>query len=322
MKVKRNILILLGIFIFVSCYDDDSCRNDDNQKMKEDILELEQVINNFPDSVDLDVSNPETLGFRYPGWDGVLDGRGFNPLDSIYPKGPLKEMKAWVTETQGNNTEKELFIIKEYECNGKNLQKKTFHFGDESGWNYIYDDYKRLIKIEELYNGVLVPERHLTYKYLPFNSDENKVIREVYKNNELIKIETEQIIDNKISLEFDYMDKKTDENKKLIFSKGQLIQYTDIGNFEYIYKFENNESGKIIVINEDSMFLDELIYNSEGIILKGVTYDIRDNPRTIIRTQKAMNHDKYGNWLRKELYENEILVAFIEREITYYEGSE
>ena len=66
------------------------------------------------------------------------------------------------------------------------------------------------------------------------------------------------------------------------------------------------------------MFISVFKYYEDSNIVEGITHDYRDNPPTIMRTQKAMNHDQHGNWLRKELYENDILVGIIERKITYY----
>ena len=233
-------------------------------------------------------------------------------------------MNVWVLEIGVNNPEKEHILTKIYDSKGRVYIVRTFDHGDESSMNYIYDDFGRLIKIEESYNGDLVPERHLTYKYLPYNSDENKVSREVYKNNELIKVETEQIINNKISLEIDFTDKKATKTDSLYFEKGNNVKYVnDSGpRFKYITKFsyENNTLIKMINLNskEENMFIHEFRYNEDGNIIEGITHDYRHDSPTIMRTQKAMNHDQHGNWLRKELYEDDIMVGLIEREISYY----
>ena len=319
MKIIKIIVFMLVLFIFFSC----NSKDNGGQDLKEGVNVLEQEVNPFPDYINLVVTNPETAGFRYPKWDGVLDERVFDPLDSTYPRGSVKEMKVWAAKIKDDG-EKELFIIKEYDSEGKISRIKRYNHGDESGWNYFYDDYGIPIIVEETFNGVIVPERQITYQYLPFDSDENKVVRKVSKNNKLIQIETEQIIGNIFSLEIDFTDKRTTVTDSLYFENNNVIKYiNDSGpRFRYISKFryENNTLMKLINLNskEEKMFVHDYKYDKDGYIVEGITHDYRDNPPTIMRTQKAMNHDQHGNWLRKELYEDEIMVAYIEREITYY----
>ena len=324
--MKRIIFILLGIYIIVSC-NGGSTRSDDNQKKQGEILETEQVVNNLPDFIDLDVSDLNTIGFRYPLWDGILDEKGFYPLKFNYPAGSVKELKVWITRIK-KGVEKELVLIKAYDDESRISQEITFSHGDESGWNYIYDNFGRLIIIEQTFNSVIVPERQLSYKYLPFNPSENKAVREAYKNNELIQVETEQIIDSKISLEINFMDNKTTEINSLYFENGNIIKYiNDSGpRFRYItnFEYENETLIKMINLNskEENMLIHDYFYNENGNISEGIIHDYRDNPPTIMRIEKAKGHDRYRNWLRLESYEYDELVYLVEREITYYEDSE
>ena len=130
-------------------------------------------------------------------------------------------------------------------------------------------------------------------------------------------------IDTRISLEFDFTDKKTTVTNSIYFENGNIVKHVDVENFKYESKFLYDEHGIIIKTIEFNskgieMFIYDFKYNEDGILIEGITNDYRHNPPTIMRTEKAMNHDLYGNWLRKELYEDDILVAYIEREISYY----
>ncbi len=311
-KIVLLILITTG-FLLTSCNSssEKSVNADDNKQS-----------DTIPGIMDIDIKNPETAGFRYTDWDGVLDERGFDPLNFMYPTGSVKETKVWATGI-AKGTEKEHILTKVYDDHRRLVQKKTYYHSDESGWNYIYDDYGRLIIVEETFNGEIVPERQLTYKYLPFDPDKNKVVREVFKQNILIRVETEQIVDNKISLEFDYTDKKTTVTNSLYFENGNIIKHVDVENFKYETNFEYDEHGILIKTIEltskgKERFIYDFKYNENDNIVEGITNDYRHDPPTIMRTQKAMNHDQHGNWLRKELYEDDILVGLIEREISYY----
>lgn len=316
--MKKISIVFIVLFAFAGCEKSSSeLSADGSQESKELGPNKVDIENPFPEYIDVEVTDADNAGFRYPHWDGVLDERGFDPFDPLYPEGAVHEMNVWEVSPDDSEN-KELIINKKYDSNERVSQLITFFHGDESLWDYFYDSYGRLIKIEELYNGVAVQDRFLTYEYSPYDLKVDSVSRAVFKNNQFEKNETERFEKDLIVLEIDFDDKRTDETKTLKFQHGNLIEYVDSGNFDYVFKFKN-EFNRIVEIDEDSMFIDEFYYSDNGLLQESVKVDIRNNNRSIIRIQKAILHDEHGNWLRKELFEDDVLVGVVEREISYYD---
>lgn len=294
----KKYAFLIVVYVIVMC----SCQRKGTEKNIEESQSL-----------------PFVLDFEF-----IKNERFYDILDDEYLVGAAKTLKCWSTDIE-TPSEKELFAEITYNAMGMIIRNLSYAHGDQNGDEYNYDDSGRLSSRHQILDNKIVYDQQWKYKYFSEYQDGGGVRREVYQNNVLQKTEIETRNNNTIYFDINYSTNQKSEKYSLKFVNNHISDFVkQYGTTtKYLTNFQYNDVGLLTKIIEytakgKERTVTEYFYDQNNRIQEAMTYDYLEDPVVISRIQKVVRIDNNGNWLSKEIYQNEIMVARIDREIEYW----